>query len=663
MRETIARVLHSTRTVYAACLVSLVLGLAFIFVWAPHPWGWAGIDAYHVLALELARGGSFSTTDVPWGYAYFVAFWYWLSGERLWVPLVAQVVANAGVPLLLYHLVVPLAGRRTAVLSAVLVGAFSFNTLYASTQASDAICTVLFTAGLLYFARGFRSGRALDFVLGGLFAGLAPQFRPNLILLPAVAAAFYLWQSPRSGRAWRNVALYLVVVIAVLSPWTIRNYRLTGILMPTSTHGGQQLWYGSLQVGAHLESQSHNPRRAFEFAAFDYTSLINTSLIVSADPTTCVGRSQPEVKLIYWTDRDSQQHRAAARAAGRRLEFEIPGQPADTVVYYFFEGSWADTADKVATPLPGARAPYVTFVSSDHLGDLDRHNDLLDIFDVARLMRELAWGDRPAAPGLLDLNQDGITDQRDLAASVGCLLQPLPRQAPPVVQFDASASRATLTLPDGSTLSVPRDFGGRQTDLEAQGELAASLVAKSRSFAAIAAAGVSATPHMCHVVDDVRVNDVYYRKEPHRLNRYTALAFDNISRTPVEFALAAAYRFVRMFIIVGTDDVATTQQFSWSRLAYGAGQALSTIYLVVFIAGIVVAVRQRSAVLGLLLPIFYVPVTICFVLTNMRYTVTVQPLMFVFVAVALVAWLRLDPPAAGGESRESDASRLLKNSA
>jgi ribonuclease PH len=50
---------------------------------------------------------------------------------------------------------------------------------------------------------------------------------------------------------------------------------------------------------------------------------------------------------------------------------------------------------------------------------------------------------------------------------------------------------------------------------------------------------------------------------------------------------------------------------------------------------VLVAFRQRSALLPLLVPIAYVPATICFVLTNQRYTVTMQPLMFAFVALAL----------------------------
>ena len=45
--------------------------------------------------------------------------------------------------------------------------------------------------------------------------------------------------------------------------------------------------------------------------------------------------------------------------------------------------------------------------------------------------------------------------------------------------------------------------------------------------------------------------------------------------------------------------------------------------------------RRLSVQLPLVL-ILYVPATIAPVLTNMRYTITVQPLMFIFVAITLV---------------------------
>ena len=126
------------------------------------------------------------------------------------------------------------------------------------------------------------------------------------------------------------------------------------------------------------------------------------------------------------------------------------------------------------------------------------------------------------------------------------------------------------------------------------------------------------------------------------MNRYMALAFDNIERDPLGFAAASLYRFGRLFIVRGSEDRSTTQQFNRSTIVYAIATLLSAAYVAIFLYGIVVAWRQRSALLIFLIPIVYVPVTICFVLTNMRYTVTVQPLMFAFVAVAVVAALQLD---------------------
>ena len=61
---------RSGQIVAAASAATLAIGLFFVFVWAPHPWGWYGIDQYHQLAVQLANAEPFQTFDVPWGYAY-----------------------------------------------------------------------------------------------------------------------------------------------------------------------------------------------------------------------------------------------------------------------------------------------------------------------------------------------------------------------------------------------------------------------------------------------------------------------------------------------------------------------------------------------------------------------------------------------------------------
>src|SRR5262245_62089004 len=131
-------------TVYAACAASFAIGLFFVLVWAPHPWGWQGFDNYYEYARLLARGRPYRTFDQPWGYPHFLAPFYWLFGDRPLVPLLAQVAINALMPLLVYLFARDEFDARVAAAAAALTGVLSFNTVYASTQSGDPLCNVIF---------------------------------------------------------------------------------------------------------------------------------------------------------------------------------------------------------------------------------------------------------------------------------------------------------------------------------------------------------------------------------------------------------------------------------------------------------------------------------------------------------------------------------------
>jgi len=625
MRTRLQRWLDSPRVTVYAPLTTLAIGLFFVFVWAPHPWGWRGIDQYDQLARELVRGEPFSTTDVPWGYTYYLAACLKLFGERTWVPVTIQVFINALTPYLVYRLAAPAVGHRIAALAAWITAVFSFNTIYASTQSSDSICTVLFLLAVLWFVRGYRRSSLIAFAIAGALSGIVPQFRPNMILLPVIVAAGYALWPARGMRRLIECATFIAAMTALLLPWMIRNYHYTSTVLPTSTHGGIQLWYGTLQTGPYIESRAHNPRYIFASAAFPYTS-IEQPIVVFATERACAPGQGP-LELLYRTNRDTSLHRVQARTTASGYEFDIPAQTAPTTLYYYFE------AGGLTTPPSGNAGPLVFFVAKDHLGDLDSAHDLLDIFDVVRLIRLLAWQEPISPDARLDLTGDGIINGSDLQTAVTALM---PEAGQSLVAVDRTADNATLRLKDGSTITVPRNFSGRHTDLSVSGELAGALVSRAKRMAEL-----KEPAGACPIAENIKVNDVFYRREPHEMARYTALAFDNIRRDPAAFAFASAYRMVRLFIIRGTDDQLTTFQFPLSRLIFQAGFIASLAYFAIFIAGVVIAWRQRSPFLYALIPIAYVPLTICFVLTNMRYTITVQPLMFVFVAIAVGAGLKV----------------------
>jgi dolichyl-phosphate-mannose-protein mannosyltransferase len=623
--------------VSAGCAVSLALGLLFLFGWAPHPWGWLGFDHYYELALDLAHGRPFATMEYPWGYAYFLAAFYRLFGDRLWIPLLAQVLLNATLPALVFVVARSSFDGDIAAVAALITGIFSFNTVYASTQSSDAVCTWLFILALWLFLLARQRNRARWFAATGLLTGIAAQFRPNLILIPGILA-MYAAAEQRTARRIVHAAVLVACAVLALLPWIVRNFRLTGTVIPTSVHAGVQLWYGTLQVGPYLRSRAYNPRSAFESPIFEYTSLDRVPIVVQGD----VGCGHPpRTTLVYWFDDDpTMRNLEPAWNEGRRYSFQIPAPRRSVVVYYYFETAapHEDHGQAALTPSGGRQAPFVYFVSHDHLGDRDIHGDLVDIFDVIRLARLEAW--REPARFADRLRAAGMTDAR---TAIVRLLRPLMKanadQA--VTSIERSSTDARIVLADDSSVSIPRQWHGSISEVTFNGRLATNLMnATLRWRELMAPPDTVDTGDACRRVHDIAVNQVFYRSEPQMMRRYLALASDNIRHDPGAFAMSCAYRAVRLFTIQGTSDPSTAQQFAHSRRVYAAAAVASALYLALFVAGVIVAVRKRFPIALPLLLIAYLPLTLAPVLTNMRYTLTVQPLMFMFIAAAIVTSLR-----------------------
>src|SRR4029077_8997954 len=115
----------------------------------------------------------------------------------------------------------------------------------------------------------------------------------------------------------------------------------------------------------------------------------------------------------------------------------------------------------------------------------------------------------------------------------------------------------------------------------------------------------------------------------------TAFARATARPDPLAYLASSAYRTVRVFFIEGSDDPHTTQQFAGSGRIYRLAQIASIALVTLTAVGVWAAWRRGAAIALPLLLILYIPATLAFLLTNMRYSITVQPLMFMFVAAAL----------------------------
>ena len=312
------------------------------------------------------------------------------------------------------------------------------------------------------------------------------------------------------------------------------------------------------------------------------------------------------------------------------------------------------------TPQFGGDAPFLFFVSTDHLGDLDVHGQLLDVFDIVRMVRRQAWGE--PLPYEAQLSAAGVAD---LAAAVDALTpSPASVDRPPTrVRVDAGPTSAVLVLGDRSRIAVPRVWSGRITDLTVEGGLALAMMHMQASLDELRlwrASGSVRRLEPRSERDDIAINRVFYRREPQMMARYFALSADNIRRDPIGFVAASLYRAVRLFIVADSGDVHTTQQFARSGPVYALAMIASVTYLLLFAAGVVIAFRQGDRMALPLVLILYVPATLAPVLTNMRYTVTVQPLVLMFVAVAVTAMRRESPRTAVREESAAAGTRTAR---
>jgi hypothetical protein len=229
-------------------LASIVVVRSFL-----HPQTWE----FGLLAENLAKGLGYS--DLMWNgtyqpsiymppaYPFLLAFFYQIGGERPVTFLVIELMqAGLGVLLvyLIYRLGLILVGEPEAIVAACLTAIYPTQVYMANEFHPINIYIVLEAATVFFLVRYLEiSASSKDLIMAGMCAGILMSFRgetPALILLYAALLLF------RGGlKAAKPALVFLLIAFACLAPWTIRNYRVFGRIVPVCASGGINLWIGN----------------------------------------------------------------------------------------------------------------------------------------------------------------------------------------------------------------------------------------------------------------------------------------------------------------------------------------------------------------------------------------------------------------------------------
>jgi 4-amino-4-deoxy-L-arabinose transferase-like glycosyltransferase len=224
--------------------------------------GWQFYEHYHWLRAPL--------------YPLFLAGSLRLASGDLHRAALPNIALSVATVYLSYRLALALAGRRSALLAALLTTTLWTLATFASLYMSETLFTFLFTAGLLCLAQTTTDNRRPTIRQGdrevsrslagryfgplpcwsligcaGTLFGLATLTRSiTLLFLPVVA----LWLLLRTQNTEHRTTtadirrrilfslLFVLCSLAVIAPWTIRNYRAYGRLIPVETGLSYNLW-------------------------------------------------------------------------------------------------------------------------------------------------------------------------------------------------------------------------------------------------------------------------------------------------------------------------------------------------------------------------------------------------------------------------------------
>jgi len=226
---------------------------------------------YYRIAVELKNGQGFNSTIRAPLYPYIVSFLFILfdSSNLILVKIFQSVISLVNV-ILVYLLGQEIFDRRTGILAAALFCFYPTLLFYNNFILTEVLFITLFTSFLLSFTaylnlskipphliplplpEGEDRGRGVRIILlalSGFLLGLTTLCRSVTLQLPLIIVPF-IFLVDRFERISRKTLLtfvFLASFILVLTPWTIRNYKVHHVFIPVDLIGKINVMLGNYE--------------------------------------------------------------------------------------------------------------------------------------------------------------------------------------------------------------------------------------------------------------------------------------------------------------------------------------------------------------------------------------------------------------------------------
>jgi 4-amino-4-deoxy-L-arabinose transferase-like glycosyltransferase len=220
-------------------LVALVLRVAAVLLPPEPPLSPNAVGAFVGGALRLLDGEGFRDPSYPMFspplYALGIAASFAAFGHHTLPIRLAQAALDAGTALLVFAIGSRVFGRRTGIAAGVLAAIYPF-TIYSVTEiGTEASFSFALTAFVWVSLQAVTSARWTSHAAVGLLLGIASLIRGSTQFYPAAWGATLWLMGRRDAAALARFALACACFVAVIAPWTLRNWLVLDSFIPLST--------------------------------------------------------------------------------------------------------------------------------------------------------------------------------------------------------------------------------------------------------------------------------------------------------------------------------------------------------------------------------------------------------------------------------------------
>ena len=246
------KIIKEHKLIAGVFLVGLVVTLVYAFYFQVR----VAVDAkaYDSIAWSLVQGTGYTETTSPIlnssvgrsgpGYEFFLAFWYFIFGHKLWVIWIVQSLMHAVSAVLVYLIIKQLLNDSQSELFASLGAGFYIFYIdlleFPAMILTETLGMFLILWGVYISINLWKNQTFTRTAQVTFLFTLAVLVRPQAALLLMFTLGFLLW-----NRLYRHVLVLILVTVILMTPWTIRNYRIFHRFIPTGMQLGYNVWVGN----------------------------------------------------------------------------------------------------------------------------------------------------------------------------------------------------------------------------------------------------------------------------------------------------------------------------------------------------------------------------------------------------------------------------------